>query len=90
MKPYTDDYIDEHCWIRTFDPNVSESEEYVWHRDYNDREIEVLEGVGWKFQFDDEIPRVINTKDKIFIPSMVYHRIIPGKTKLRIRIDEKV
>lgn len=90
MEPYTDDFITENCWIRTFDPSITESEEYIWHRDYNDREVVVLSGEGWKFQFDNEIPFDINKGDKLLIPSMVYHRIVPGTTELRIRINEKV
>jgi hypothetical protein len=89
MNPYTDDVIEDYK-IRTFDPDATSAHEYVWHRDYNDREIEVLEGKGWSFQFDNELPEIINRNDQIFIPKMVYHRIIPGKTKLRIKINEKI
>jgi hypothetical protein len=89
MKPYLDEKLSEHCWIRTFDPTVSDNEEYVWHRDHNDREVEVLEGSDWKFQFDNELPFVINIGDKLTIPKMVYHRLIPGQTKLRIKINEE-
>jgi len=89
MAPYIDEVIDN-CRIRTFDPLQTYSEEYVWHRDFNDREIEVLDGIGWMIQFDNELPMIINRTNKIFIPKMVYHRIIPGKTKLRIKINEKL
>jgi len=90
MAPYIDDVIDRASKIRTFDPSKSKSHEYVWHRDESDREVTVLEGEGWKIQFDNELPQNINMNDTFFIPKMVYHRIIPGKTKLRIRIDEKL
>ena len=90
MAPYIDDVIDCTCKIRTFDPSKSESHEYVWHRDERDREVTILEGSGWKIQFDNELPQNINTNDTFFIPKMVYHRIIPGKTMLRIKIDEKL
>ena len=89
VKPYTDDYLNENQFIRIFDPERS-SDDFVWHRDHNDREIEILEGDGWQFQFDDELPSVINKNDKIKIPKMVYHRIIPGKNKLRILINENL
>ena len=88
-KPYIDETISETEWIRTFDPDVTESEEYVWHRDHNDRIVTVIEGEGWKFQFDNELPYIINKGDIIQIPKMVYHRIIPSISKLRIRINEK-
>jgi hypothetical protein len=90
MAPYIDDVIDLTCKIRTFDPFKSGSHEYVWHRDERDREVKVLEGDGWKIQFDNELPQNINMNDTFFIPKMVYHRIIPGKTTLRIQINEKL
>jgi len=89
MKPYIDEKLSEQSWIRTFDPSVTENEEYVWHRDHNDRVVKVLEGKGWKFQFDNELPFDINSGDSITIPKMVYHRIIPSNSKLRIKINEK-
>lgn len=89
MKPYIDEKISDDEWIRTFDPNVTDNEEYVWHRDYNDRTVKVLDGEGWKFQFDNELPFFINKGDEIHIPKMVYHRIIPNYNTLRIKINEK-
>lgn len=88
QKPYTDTRLSDTEWIREFDPTISESEEYVWHRDTADRTVTVLEGSGWQFQFDDEIPQVINKGNAIFIEKMKYHRLIPGTEKLRIKIKE--
>lgn len=88
MNPYFDNVISENEWIRTFDPSDKSEEDYVWHRDKQDREIEILSGVGWRFQFDNELPILINSKDKFNVPKMVYHRIIPGNTPLVIRIRE--
>lgn len=89
-KPYTDTKISSSSWIREFDILSIESDDYVWHRDKNDRTVTVLEGEGWQFQLDNELPHIINMNDNIFIPKMVYHRIIPGKTKLRIKINEEL
>lgn len=89
MKPYIDEKITDCEWIRTFDPSVTESEEYIWHVDKNDRKITVLEGCGWKFQYDNQLPMNINVKDTFVVPRMVYHRLIVGKTKLRLRINER-
>lgn len=88
-KPYTDTRLSDTEWIREFDSSVSNSEEYVWHRDLNDRTVEVLEGDGWQFQFDNELPFFINSTNIFKVPKMVYHRIIPGNTKLRIKINEE-
>jgi hypothetical protein len=88
-EPYKDTRLSDTSWIREFDPSITKSEEYVWHRDHNTRIVEVLEGEGWKFQFDNELPFFINRNNNIQIPKMTYHRIIPGKTKLRIKINEE-
>ena len=87
MKPYIDEYLNENEWIRKFDHDV-ESEELVWHRDVNDREIIVLEGSGWAFQRDNEMPFIINTNSKFKINAMTYHRLIRGNTSLIIKIKE--
>lgn len=87
-EPYKDVKISDKEWIREFDPTIAESEEYVWHRDRNDRIITVLEGEGWKFQFDDELPQIINKADKLFVPKMMYHRLLIGNTILKIHIEE--
>ena len=41
--------------IRNFSKNVKKLE-LVWHKDDEDRDIEILEGKGWQMQFDDELP----------------------------------
>jgi hypothetical protein len=87
-KPYIDEKVNSNTWVRTFDPSVSESDEYIWHRDKKDRVVTVLEGQGWKFQFDEQIPQVINSNDKLQIPKLVYHRLILGNTKLKLKIEE--
>ena len=88
QKPYIDERINETTWVRTFDPTFTESDEYVWHRDHKDRIVTVLEGDGWQFQFDEELPIMINRTNTIKIPKYVYHRLIIGKTKLRLKIEE--
>lgn len=89
-EPYKDTRLSDTSWIREFDPEITESEEYVWHRDLNNRTVELLDGVDWQFQFDNELPFFINRNNTIHIPKMVYHRIIPGQTKLRIKINEEL
>jgi quercetin dioxygenase-like cupin family protein len=86
--PYVDERLTKTSWMRTFDPSVADSEEYVWHRDHNDRIVTVLEGDGWQFQFDNEIPIRINKNEVIKIPKQVYHRIMVGNTPLKLKIEE--
>ena len=87
MKPYTDDFVDN-CWIRTFDVCSTDTSEYIWHRDLNSRKITILEGEGWQFQLDNEMPKQINSCDVIFVPKMAYHRLLRGHTNLKIWIEE--
>lgn len=87
-KPYNDVIINNSYRIREFDPTRSNSNDYVWHRDLNDRNITIIDGEGWMFQFDNELPQSINIGDKIFVPKMVYHRLLIGKTKLKLHIEE--
>lgn len=85
-KPYTQ--VEEAGYIiREFSEEVS-SKELVWHRDEKDRTVEVLEGKGWKFQYDNELPFDIEVGDTFTIEAMEYHRLIKGKTNLLIRITE--
>ena len=66
MKPYKDSSN-----IRVFSKDVKPLE-LVWHKDDEDRNIEILEGEGWKFQFDNELPLTLTKGDRIFITK---HRI---------------
>lgn len=79
-KPYWED-----GHIRTFDP-TQDDEEFVWHRDMEDREIEVLEGEGWQFQVQDCLPWLLKKGMVFKIESKEYHRLIKGVTPLKCRI----
>jgi quercetin dioxygenase-like cupin family protein len=81
VKPY----VDDGC-VRTFNANVNHGD-LVWHRDKEDREITVLSGSGWKFQFDNQLPFDIEEGMCFFVPCMTYHRIIRGETNLTISIQ---
>jgi len=72
--------------IRTFSKDVNKLE-LVWHQDAEDRDIEILEGKGWEMQFDNELPFAIRKGDRIFITEGRIHRILKGKTDLKIKIN---
>ena len=61
--------------------------ELVWHQDKEDREIEVLEGKGWKDQLDNKLPFELVKGDRIFITEGRIHRILKGETDLKIKIN---
>ena len=81
MHPYKDSSN-----IRSFSKNVKKLE-LVWHKDDEDRYIEILEGKGWQMQFDDELPFDLVKGDHIFIKRHRIHRILKGVTDLKIRIN---
>ena len=81
MNPYTDKNN-----IREFSSNVDELD-LIWHQDKEDRLVEVLEGEGWKFQRDNNVPVDMKIGDRIFIPEGEIHRIIKGTTDLKIKIN---
>tara|TARA_B000000532_G_C18807865_1_gene380002 strand:- start:35 stop:283 length:249 start_codon:yes stop_codon:yes gene_type:complete len=81
MKPYLDSSN-----IRIFSKDVDPME-LIWHMDDEDRNIEILEGKGWKFQFDNELPLSLVKGDHIFIKRHRIHRIHKGTTDLKIKIN---
>lgn len=79
-KPYIDDGD-----IRIFNYE-SPIEQYVWHRDKEDRIIEILEGEGWQLQFEDCLPFLLKEGMRFEIPEGDFHRLLKGATDLKIRI----
>lgn len=86
-KPYSNHWIDDTSFYRIFDDKLND-DEFVWHRDDTDRRINVVESNGWAIQFDNELPMELHDGDTIDIDRMRYHRIIKGKNRLVVRIEE--
>jgi len=83
MKPYFEERISKHEVIRTFSPDVNESE-LEWHWDEEDRLVTPIEETDWQFQFDNELPFTI--KGVINIPAGAIHRVIKGSGELKVKI----
>jgi len=83
MNPYIDNSN-----IRTFSKDVDPMS-LIWHEDQEDRTIEVIEGNGWKFQFDEEIPFELKENNSFDIPCGYLHRVIKGNGNLTIKIIKK-
>lgn len=84
--PYRDLEVTDSYIIREFDENIDPIE-LMWHRDNEDRVVEVLEcGEGWGFQFDDGLPFELEPKTSIFILRHDWHRVIKGKGILLLKI----
>lgn len=71
--------------IRYFSNTLTE-DDLVWHKDREDRIVEVLESTDWQFQFDNNIPQQLNSR--LFIPKETYHRIIKGTGDLKIKVTK--
>lgn len=84
-KPYKEKILSENIVLRSFHKHVMQSE-LVWHRDHEDRKIKILEGSGWHFQRDNELPFLLHEGDIIKISAKEYHRLIKGNTKLIVKI----
>jgi len=85
--PFDEHKVGPNLFVRTFDPST-DPYEFVWHRDREDRFIRVLEGGGWKFQFEDDLPFELEKEDHVYITTGVYHRVIPGDSVLEILVEK--
>jgi hypothetical protein len=83
MLPFQENKISDNTFIRVFSQNT-DSGEFMWHRDREDRIIESIETTDWKIQLDNELPKVI--EGEVFIPMGVYHRLIKGTNDLKIKL----
>lgn len=86
--PYREEHYSTYR-IRTFGPEVTQ-EDLVWHRDRNDRKVQVVYGPKWQFQFDNEMPFDLKPGMEFDVPKNTYHRLIKGDASLQLRIEEDV
>jgi hypothetical protein len=85
-RPYVDIEINNKYVIREFGEKIDQIE-LMWHRDDEDRVVQVLEvGEGWEFQIDNELPISLEANSEIFIKRHEWHRVIKGNDKLLIKI----
>ena len=85
--PFEEEQIDQYNFIRTFPADVDEMD-LIWHADKENRIITVLEGNGWKFQFDEELPVEMTEGKSISILKGVIHRVIKGNGPLVIKLQK--
>jgi quercetin dioxygenase-like cupin family protein len=84
--PFQQTNLDKNTMLRKFSSNVS-SEELVWHRDREDREVQIISGSGWKFQKENSLPVDMITGDKILIKKNEWHRVIKGSGDLIVKVN---
>ena len=83
--PFQETKLEENTFIRVFN-QMTDSGDYYWHRDREDRIIESIGDTDWLIQIDDELPKKI--EGEIFIPMGVYHRLIKGSGDLKIKLKK--
>jgi hypothetical protein len=84
--PFIEEQISENIFIREF-KQETDSGEFMWHRDREDRIIESINETDWMIQIDNQLPKVI--EGKLIIPMGVYHRLIKGSGDLKIKLTKK-
>jgi hypothetical protein len=81
--PYIDLEITDFYIIREFNENIDPIE-LLWHRDDEDRTVEIIGETDWKIQVENQLPTSLNRH--IFIPRHQWHRIIKGTGNLKLKI----
>jgi hypothetical protein len=84
-KPYKDIEITDFYIIREFSENIDPIE-LLWHRDNENRTVEIIGETNWKLQLDNQLPTSINKP--IFIPKHEWHRVIKGTGTLKLKIHK--
>ena len=87
ILPFQENKISDNKFIRVFNQNT-DSGEFTWHRDRENRIIESIEDTDWMIQIDNELPKIM--EGEVFIPMGVYHRLIKGTGDLKINLTKLV
>jgi hypothetical protein len=85
MRPYTDIETTDSYIIREFNENIDPIE-LMWHRDDENRIVEIIGKTDWKLQLENQLPTSIN--QPIFIPKHEWHRVIKGTGTLKLKIHK--
>jgi hypothetical protein len=86
MRPYKDIEVTDKYIIREFNENIDPIE-LLWHRDNEDRLVEVIGKTDWQIQLENQLPTSMN--QPIFIPRHEWHRAIKGTGNLKLKIYKK-
>jgi hypothetical protein len=85
MTPYTNIEITDTYIIREFNENIDPIE-LMWHRDNEDRTLEIVGETNWRIQLDNKLPILL--ENHIFIPKHEFHRVIKGTGTLKLKIHK--
>ena len=82
-KPYIDLEVTEEYTLRQFSESIDPIE-LLWHRDDEDRVVEIVGDTDWMLQLDNSLPTSL--QERIFIPKHEWHRVIKGTGMLKLKI----
>lgn len=85
MRPYRDLEVTDKYILREFSQDIDPIE-LMWHRDDEDRLVEIVGETDWKLQLDNQLPTSMN--QPIFIPRHEWHRVIKGTGNLKLKIHK--
>ena len=85
MKPYIDIEVTDKYILREFSQDIDPIE-LMWHRDDEDRLVEIIGETDWQLQLDNQLPTSMN--QPIFIPRHEWHRVIKGTGNLKLKIHK--
>ena len=89
MEPYIEHIIDENVVMRTFKEST-DSEDFKWHRDQEDRLVETINENDWQIQLEDTLPINLKPGETIKIPKGVWHRMIKGSNIAIYKIKKQL
>lgn len=81
--PFEETKISDDTYIREFS-HSSDINEFMWHRDDEDRMIIAVEPTDWKIQLENKLPQSLSST--VFIERGQWHRVIKGTGSLRVKI----
>ena len=87
--PFEEEQISDNIFIRTFSMDIDEMD-LIWHTDKENRYIKVLEGNGWQFQYDEELPFEMTEGLDFSIIKGQIHRVIKGNGPLKIELHKNI
>ena len=83
--PFKETHLQNNSYLREFEETV-DVDDLEWHRDREDRFVEIIGETDWQLQMDNELPKKLS--GKIFIPKETWHRVIKGKNELKVKITK--
>jgi hypothetical protein len=85
MKPYIDIEVTDKYIIREFSESIDPID-LLWHRDDENRTIEIIGETDWAIQLENKLPTSLN--NRIFISKHEWHRVLKGTGSLRLKIHK--